>query len=232
MGSTSAALKRLQDRIVSCRKCPRLVEHREHVAQEKQPKFAHWKYWGAPVPSYGDPSARLLLVGLAPASHGANRTGRMFTGDQTADSLTASLYRAGFANKPTSRHRGDGLSLIDVYETAAVRCAPPGDRPTALEQRSCRPFLEEEIGLLANIRVVLTFGHIAFQNFFQVISERTGKRIRPAFRHGARYYLGETLPLLLASYHPSPRNINTGRLTTEGLDSVIADALRLVRIAD
>ncbi len=222
----SGALAVLQERIVSCRACPRLVEHRERIAREKRARYADWEYWGAPVPSHGDPRGRLLLVGLAPASHGANRTGRMFTGDPTADFLVGALYRAGFATQPTSQHRGDGLRLIDAYEVAVVRCAPPQDKPTTQEQHTCRAFLVEEMGLLPNTAVVLTFGRIAFDNFLRALSERVGSRVRLAFQHGARYDLGPGLPVLLVSYHPSPRNTNTGRLTSEGLDAVLSDVRR------
>ncbi len=222
----SGALLGLQERIVSCRACPRLVEHRERTAKEKRARYADWEYWGAPVPSHGDPRGRVLLVGLAPASHGANRTGRMFTGDPTANFLVASLYRSGFANMPTSQHRGDGLRLIDAYEVAVVRCAPPQDKPTTQEQHTCRAFLVEEMGLLPNTAVVLAFGRIAFDNFLRALSERMGSRVRLEFKHGARYDLGPGLPVLLASYHPSPRNTNTGRLTSEGLDAVLSDVRR------
>ena len=223
-GPLDGPLGRLQQRVVSCRACPRLVEHRERKATtERRASFRDSDYWGAPVPSHGDPAARLLLVGLAPASHGANRTGRMFTGDPTADFLAAALHRAGFASQPTSQHRADGLELRDAFETAVVRCAPPDDRSTPEEQRQCRPFLQEEVRLLPHVKAALAFGHVAFDNFLRAMRETTGERLRHRFAHGGRYELGASLPTLFASYHPSPRNTNTGRLTAAALDSVLAD---------
>jgi uracil-DNA glycosylase family 4 len=196
------------------------------MAREKRPRYVDWDYWGAPVPSHGDPEGRLLLVGLAPASHGANRTGRMFTGDSTADFLVAALHRAGFASQPTSQHRDDGLKIIGAYALAVVRCAPPQDKPTALEQHTCRAFLRQELELLPNISAVLVFGRIAFDNYTRVLSEQLGSPVRLSFKHGGRYDLGPGLPTLFASYHPSPRNTNTGRLTREGLDQVLSDVRR------
>ena len=225
-GPLRGALGELQQRIVTCRACPRLVEHRERMAEEKRARYAGWEYWGAPVPSHGDPQARLLLVGLAPASHGANRTGRMFTGDPTADFLAAALHRAGYASKPTSEHRGDGLRLIDAYELAVVRCAPPQDKPTTAEQHTCRAFLLEEMGLLPHTEAVLAFGRIAFDNYLRSVSERAGRKLRFPFRHGGRYEMGRDLPVLFVSYHPSPRNTNTGRLTSDALDAVLSEVRR------
>ena len=225
-GPLTGAFGELQRRIVACRACPRLVEHRERIAAEKRPRYAGWEYWGAPVPSHGDPHGRLLLVGLAPASHGANRTGRMFTGDATADFLAAALFRAGFATKPTSEHRNDGLQLVDAYELSVVRCAPPHDRPTPAEQRACRAFLLEETEMLPNTQAALAFGRIAFDSYLRALRERTGQRLRFAFQHGARYALGPGLPTLFACYHPSPRNTNTGRLTRHGLDAVLREVRR------
>lgn len=222
-GALSGPLAELQRRVVACHACDRLVEYRERIAQTKRRKYKDWDYWGAPVPGFGDPQGRLLIVGLAPASHGANRTGRMFTGDASADFLVAALYRAGFATQPTSQHRGDGLELVDAYETAAVRCVPPKDKPTAAEQHACRPYLLEEIGLLSNLQVVLALGRVGFDNYLRAQSARMGSRQRHAFAHGGRYDLGPGLPALFASYHPSPRNTNTGRLTMAALDKVLAD---------
>ncbi len=225
-GPLTGALGELQRRIVACRACPRLVEHRERMAEEKRARYAGWTYWGAPVPSHGDPQARLLLMGLAPASHGANRTGRLFTGDPTADFLVAALHRAGFASQPTSRHRDDGLEMIDAYELAVVRCAPPQDKPTTQEQHTCRAFLREEMELLPNVRAVLAFGRIAFDNYLRALSERLGRRLRFPFKHGAGYEMEAGLPTLFVSYHPSPRNTNTGRLTVDALDLVFAGVRR------
>jgi uracil-DNA glycosylase family 4 len=223
-GPLEGPLGDLQRRIVGCRLCPRLVEFRERKATtERRKSFRDWDYWGAAVPSHGDPAARLLLVGLAPASHGANRTGRMFTGDPTADFLALALHRAGFASQATSLSRDDGLVLHDAFEIAVVRCAPPDDKSTTLEQHTCRPYLHEELDLLPNLRVALAFGRVAFDNFLRAIRERTGERIRHEFAHGGRYELGPGLPTLFASYHPSPRNTNTGRLTADALDAVLSD---------
>lgn len=220
-GSLEGPMRLLQQRIVACRSCPRLVEYRERKAtNERRASFRDWDYWGAAVPSHGDPSARVLLVGLAPASHGANRTGRMFTGDPTADFLTGALYRAGFASQPTSVSRTDGLVLHDAFEIAVVRCAPPEDKATPEEQRTCRSYLHEEIELLPNLKVALAFGRVAFDNFIRAMRERTGLRLRHKFKHGASYDLGKGLPRLFATYHPSPRNTNTGRLTAAQLDAV------------
>lgn len=214
--------------MVACRACPRLVEHRERLAVEKRASYRDWDYWGAPVPSHGDVDARVLLVGLAPAAHGANRTGRMFTGDAAADFLAAALHRAGFASQPTSLHVGDGMRLLGAYETAVVRCAPPQDKSTAEEQRTCRRFLIDEIDVLPHIQAVLAFGRVAFDNYLKAMRERTGERLRVDFGHGVHHDLGPGLPALFASYHPSPRNTNTGRLTAAGLDAVLADVRRFV----
>jgi len=228
-GPLDGPLGELQRQVVACRKCPRLVEYRERKATtERRTSFQEWDYWGAAVPSHGDPYGRLLLVGLAPASHGANRTGRMFTGDPTADFLAAALHSAGFASQSTSRHRDDGLTLHDAFETAVVRCAPPNDRSTPEEQRTCRQYLGEELDLLPNIRAALAFGRVAFDNFLRAMRERTGLALRHEFKHGGRYELSDGLPVLFASYHPSPRNTNTGRLTPAQLDAVLANVRAFV----
>ena len=222
-GPLRGALGDVQRDIVACRKCPRLVEHRERKAlQERRKSFATWDYWGAPVPSYGDPGARLLIVGLAPGSHGANRTGRMFTGDPTADFLVQALYRAGFSNQPTSQHRNDGLKLVDAYEVAVARCAPPNDKPTTTELSNCSAFLAAELGLLTKVRAILALGRVGFEHFLRALSTTTGVRLRADFKHGAVYSLGGGLPTLFCSYHPSPRNTNTGRLTEALLDDVLS----------
>ena len=222
-GPLDGALGQLMRRIVACRACPRLVAHRELVAQKKRAAYRDDDYWGAPVPSHGDAQGRVLFVGLAPAAHGANRTGRLFTGDRSSDFLAAALHRAGFASQPTSRHRADGLTLIDAYLTTVVRCVPPQDRSTPAEQRTCRPYLVEELGLLPNARAVVALGRVAFDGYLRAISERAGARHRHEFRHGARYDLGPGLPALFAAYHPSPRNVNTGRLSAASLDGLLAD---------
>jgi uracil-DNA glycosylase family 4 len=220
-----AALRRA---VVACRRCPRLVEHRERVAREKRRAYREWVYWARPLPGFGDPAARLIIVGLAPAAHGGNRTGRMFTGDRSGDWLYAALHRFGFANQPTSEHRNDGLRLKDAYVTAAARCAPPDNKPTRDELASCQPYLERELVLLRRARVVVALGRIAFDAYLaaRTATERVVPRPRPKFVHG----LAHTLPdiLLIASYHPSQRNTQTGFLTQRMFDAVFAAArLRL-----
>ena len=197
----------LRHRIVRCRQCPRLVRWRERVAREKKREFSDWNYWGKPVPPFGDPRSRLLIVGLAPAAHGGNRTGRMFTGDSSGDWLYAALHKFGFANQPESTDRSDGLRLRDCYITAAARCAPPDNKPTRIELDRCRPYLEAEIELLRRVRVVVTLGRIAHEAFLKAKGLR-----RLPFGHG----IEATLPdgtILISSYHPSRQNTNTGKLT-------------------
>lgn len=221
-----SALDDLNTAVISCRRCPRLVEWRERVAQEKKRAYRHEDYWGRPLPGLGDPRARLLIVGLAPAAHGGNRTGRMFTGDSSADVLFIALHRAGFANQPMSLYRGDGLLLHDAYITAAARCAPPGNHPTPDELRACQPWLEQEITLLPTIRVVVTLGQIAFAAYLRT-AEHLGlhlPRPLPLFGHNRAYRLGVGWPLVITSYHPSRQNTQTGRLTQEMLDAVFLRA--------
>ncbi|MBM3940561.1 MAG: uracil-DNA glycosylase [SAR202 cluster bacterium] len=224
-GPLTGALGALQRRIVACDACPRLVEHRRRVAVTPPARHRGSAYWAAPVPGNGDPHARLLIVGLAPASHGSNRTARMFTGDPSADFLTAALHRAGFASQPASRHRDGGLTLRGAFVTAAGRCAPPQDKPTPAELAACRPFLAEELRLLTKVRVVLALGRIAFDGYLRAVRQATGVDgigRGLAFGHGVNHLLGEGLPALCCSYHPSPRNTNTGRLTASSLDAVLA----------
>lgn len=212
--SEERGLEALRRRVVACRRCPRLVRHRERMAREKVRRYRDWEYWGRPVPGFGDPSARLLVVGLAPAAHGGNRTGRIFTGDRSGDFLYRALYRAGFSNQPTSTDRDDGLCLIDCYITAAVRCAPPNNKPTPAELHRCRSFVLEELALLRHVRVIVALGQIAFRACLQVL-EASGLRLptpRPRFRHGEIMALQNGL-VLLGSYHPSQQNTQTGRLT-------------------
>jgi uracil-DNA glycosylase family 4 len=210
----------LNSQIVACVACPRLVAYRQEVARTKRRAFREWEYWGRPVPGFGDRKARLLMVGLAPAAHGANRTGRMFTGDSSGDTLTAALYRAGFANQPTSQHRDDGLELHDAFLTAVVRCVPPKNRPTRQEQTNCLSYLARELDLLSSVRVALALGRIAFDGYLKLLRERGVDVPRLPFRHGACYQFEPPLPALVVSYHPSRQNTQTGRLTEAMLDGV------------
>ena len=210
----------LANRIVSCRRCPRLVRYREEVAREKVARFRDWTYWGRPVPGFGDSQARLLIVGLAPAAHGGNRTGRVFTGDRSGDWLYRALHRTGFANQPVSHSRDDGLRLRDAYVSAAVRCAPPANRPTPAEFARCEPFLEGEISLLPRLQVVVVLGRVAMDRFLRAwhAAGHPMPRPKPVFAHGRVTNLGAVT--LVASYHPSQRNTQTGLLTEEMFDAV------------
>jgi uracil-DNA glycosylase family 4 len=223
--AASDGLTRLAARVARCRACPRLVAHRERVARERVARFRDWTYWGRPVPGFGDPAARLLVVGLAPAAHGGNRTGRIFTGDESGNWLYRALHAAGLANQPTSVSRDDGLRLVDAYVSAAARCAPPGNRPTPEELARCRPFLVEELRLLDRLRVVVALGRIAHEGVLAAFAARGDAlpRPRPAFAHGAEHRLPNGL-LLLCSYHPSQQNTFTGRLTRAMLDDVFRHA--------
>ncbi len=226
------SLARLARTIVACRRCPRLVRYREQVARTKKREFADWTYWGRPVPGFGDHRARLLIVGLAPAAHGANRTGRMFTGDSSGRWLFRALHRHGFANRPDSERRGDGLRVRDVYITAVVRCAPPDNRPTPREIANCAGYLRREWRLLPRIRVIVALGQLAFTRVL-ALAEETGMTVprpRPRFAHGARCVLSAARGpiLLIASYHPSRQNTQTGRLTEAMLDEIFAHARRVL----
>jgi uracil-DNA glycosylase family 4 len=220
-------LAALLSEIVGCRRCARLTAYREQVAQERVRRFQDQTYWGKPVPSFGDPAARLLLVGLAPAAHGGNRTGRIFTGDRSGDFLFAALYRAGFSNQPASVHAGDGLVLRDAYVTASVRCAPPDNKPLPVEFAACRPYLIRELQSFDRLRVILALGAIAWT---QVLFawEGLGRPIpkkRPSFAHGAQAELSKAVTLL-GAYHPSQRNTQTGLLTPAMFDAVLEMARR------
>jgi len=207
--------------------CPRLVEWRERVAREKRASFAGERYWGRPVPGFGDPGARVVIVGLAPAAHGGNRTGRVFTGDRSGDWLFASLHRTGFANQPTSVARDDGLVLTDAYVAAAVRCAPPANRPTTDERQRCLPYLVRELALLRRLRVVVALGGFAYEAVWRALGDAgvALPRPRPRFGHGAEVALADLT--LLCSYHPSQQNTFTGRLTEPMLDAVFSRARTL-----
>jgi len=223
-----ATLATLQRRIIACGRCPRLVAHRERVAREKVKRYRDQEYWGKPIPSFGDPQARLLIIGLAPAAHGGNRTGRIFTGDRSGDWLYGALYEAGFANQPTSLHKNDGLVLRDCYITAAVHCAPPDNKPTPEEFSACRPYLLQELTLLRRVRVVVALGQIAFTSYLSARRE-LGLPLSsplPRFGHGVTAFLGDVT--LIGSYHPSQQNTFTGRLTREMFASVFQRAKTLL----
>jgi uracil-DNA glycosylase family 4 len=218
-------LATLQREILASNCCPRLVRYCRKVAREKRAMYRDQEYWGKAVPSFGDPQAELLILGLAPAAHGGNRTGRMFTGDRSGDFLFRALYEAGFANQPNSVHRDDGLKLKNCYITAAVRWAPPKNKPTPQELRACLPFLEEELELLTHLRAVLVLGRIAFDAFLRVAAKRVDLPPRSALRfaHGASFTLPGSLPRLYCSYHPSQQNTQTRRLTPEMFQKVLND---------
>jgi len=216
------SIEDLDERIVRCRKCPRLVAYREAVAEKKRFAFCDWNYWGKPVPGFGDPHAGLYILGLAPAAHGANRTGRVFTGDRSGDFLYSALHRAGFASQPTSVKCGDGLELKDAYIGAALRCAPPANKPLPSELANCRPFFERELALIQP-RAVLALGGIAMKAYLTLLKDSHAIQRLSAypFQHGAIYGLPEGLPRLFLSYHPSQQNTFTGKLTPAMLLGVL-----------
>jgi len=209
------SLCQLQDEIEACTKCTRLRAHSLEVARIKRRAYRNWEYWGRPVPSFGDPHARVLVIGLAPGAHGANRTGRMFTGDSSGDFLYSTLYATGFASQPEATTRDDSLRLKDCYITAAARCAPPDNKPTREEFGACSPFLARELETLPNVRIVVALGHLALGAYLSVLQYKNliKKRSDYPFRHGKLYNLGDRLPDLVCSYHPSRQNTQTGRLT-------------------
>jgi uracil-DNA glycosylase family 4 len=220
------SLEIVRREVVACSRCPRLVRYRERVARERKREFRHEEYWGRPVPGFGDPHARLVAVGLAPAAHGSNRTGRVFTGDRSAAFLVRAFHDAGFANQPTSLQRGDGLRYHDLYVTAALRCAPPDNRPTPEERANCAPFLERELRLLTETRAILALGGFAWEAVRDVAPRvYGGERPTGEFAHGACLPLGPGRPMLWGSYHPSPQNTNTGRLTLP----MLVDLLNRIR---
>ena len=218
-------LDALARRVVACERCPRLRAHCRAVAETRRRAFRDQVYWGRPVPGFGDPRARLLVVGLAPAAHGANRTGRMFTGDSSGDWLYAALHAHGFASRPRSESRDDGLRLIDAWITAAARCAPPDNRPTREELVRCRPWLEAEIALLRDVRLIVTLGAIAHEAWLRAAGwwDRLAPRERPRFGHGVESALADGT-IVLASYHPSRQNTQTGRLTRRAWNAIFARA--------
>jgi uracil-DNA glycosylase family 4 len=217
------SLAAVQQEVAACRRCPRLVSWREEVARTGRASYAGQVYWGRGVPGFGDPRAGLVIVGLAPAAHGANRTGRMFTGDRSGDWLVAALHRAGFASQPTSTERGDGLSLQGAYVTAAVHCAPPANKPAPAERAACAPYLARELSLLQSAVVVVALGQLGWQ----AVAALSGLRPRPAFGHLAEAALPGGV-VLLGSYHPSQQNTFTGKLTVPMFDAVFGRARRLI----
>jgi uracil-DNA glycosylase family 4 len=221
--SQAQGLKSLERRVVECRRCPRLVEWRERVAREKRAAFADQEYWGRPIPGFGDPRARVYVLGLAPAAHGGNRTGRVFTGDRSGDWLFAALYRTGFANQPTSISADDGLRLADAWIGAAVRCAPPANKPLPAERDACLPYTAEELRLLAPVQVIVCLGGFAWEAAARLYDLRP----RPRFGHAAEYELPDGGPVLLGCFHPSQQNTFTGRLTEPMMDAVLLRAREL-----
>ncbi len=219
----SSSLQKLNREIIACRKCPRLVAWREEIARLKRKSYQQQVYWGKPVPGFGDPQARVLVVGLAPGAHGSNRTGRQFTGDASGNFLFPALYRAGFANQPSAESRSDGLLLNDMYITASARCAPPANRPTPAELENCQPYLEREVEILAP-QVIVCLGRIAFERVLKVYSVRNRDW---KFAHGALYRL-ERGPWILCSYHPSQQNTLTGKLTVAMFDAIWRKAKELL----
>ncbi len=232
MAGTHAGLRALTEEIVACRACPRLVAWREEVARERRAAFRDETYWGKPVPGFGDPNARVLLVGLAPAAHGGNRTGRVFTGDRSGDFLFASLHRTGFANRAESLRAGDGLELHDAYIAAAVRCAPPANKPTPLERDTCLPYLVRELGLLTKVRVIVALGAFGYEATWTALRAAAIPGVelparRPRFAHGAEVDAGRIT--IVSAFHPSQQNTFTGRLTPEMLDDVFNQSKQLLR---
>jgi uracil-DNA glycosylase family 4 len=227
--SGTGKLRTLQQEIVHCRQCSRLIDHCQEVARTKRRAYIDWEYWGKPVPSFGVETAKLLVIGLAPGAHGANRTGRMFTGDRSGDFLYRAMFHAGFASQPDSRDANDGLTLRDAWITAPGHCAPPDNKPSPEELRACRPFLERELELLQDVRVVVALGKIAFDSYLGILKSQGQIERLSGFRfgHGALY--ADLTPALLASYHPSQQNTSTGKLTQEMLDEIFLTAARIIR---
>ena len=220
----------LEKQIVNCERCPRLREHCRHIAEVKRRAYREWEYWGRPVPGFGDPEARILLLGLAPGAHGSNRTGRMFTGDKSGEVLYSALHHTGFASQAESHSREDGLVLKDVFITASARCAPPDNKPTPEEIRNCRPFLERELELLTNLKVVVALGKIAFDTYLDLLKSRGVIQSRApfVFGHDREFVTAQGMPVLVSSYHPSQQNTSTGKLTEAMLRDVFRRAGRIV----
>lgn len=230
MGAMASALHVLHKEVIGCRLCPRLVEYREMIGREKRRAYRDCEYWARPVPGFGDPNARLLILGLAPGAHGSNRTGRPFTGDKSGEFMYPMLHAAGFASQPRAVDREDGLKLIDAYITAAVRCAPPDNKPSPEEISACAPFLDREISALRNLRVVVALGKIGFDAYLNFLKRRGTIASKSAyvFSHAAQYAMPDGV-LLLASYHPSNQNTATGKLTEKMFRAIFEDARKIVR---
>ncbi len=224
------SLSRIEREIIACERCPRLREWCRQVAATRRRAYREETYWGRPVPGFGDPAARLLVVGLAPGAHGANRTGRVFTGDASGDWLFRAMHEAGFANQPSSTHRGDGLVLRDAWISASVRCAPPDNKPLPDEVAACRPYLERELAQLPNLRCIVALGRLAFDNYLGILRARGALASRKGFpfAHLAEFRPAPGSPVLLASYHPSRQNTSTRRLTREMLAAVFARAAAII----
>ncbi|HTP41071.1 MAG TPA: uracil-DNA glycosylase [Nitrospiria bacterium] len=218
--------------VIACARCPALRRYCQRIARIKRRAYRDQTYWGRPVPGFGDPAAKLLIIGLAPAAHGGNRTGRVFTGDRSGDFLFAALHRAGLANQPTSTGRDDGLQLKGAYITAALHCAPPGNKPKPAELDRCRGYLIRELQTMKRVRAVLALGTIAFDEYLKTLRRmgRLPARPRLIFEHGGSYILPGPRPLLFAAYHPSQQNTQTGRLTAAMFDCVLADIARIIRL--
>jgi uracil-DNA glycosylase len=229
--SQPAWLTRLNREVVACTRCPRLVNHCQTVALEKRRAYRDWEYWGKPVPGFGDPQARVLILGLAPGAHGSNRTGRPFTGDSSGKFMYPVLHRTGFASQPSATHRGDGLQLRDAYITAAVRCAPPANKPLPEEIEACSEFLDREMEGLSRVRVVVALGRIGFDAYLNSLKRRglLTSKAEYKFAHGARYSMPDGR-MLLASYHPSNQNTQTGKLTEKMFREIFEEAARLAGI--
>ncbi|MCZ2157407.1 MAG: uracil-DNA glycosylase [Bryobacterales bacterium] len=215
------SLKILETQVISCRLCPRLVEHRERIARVKRKAYLDWEYWGKPVPAFGDPKAEVMVLGLAPAAHGANRTGRMFTGDPSGDFLYRALWLNGFASQPTSTHREDGMRLRNIWITASVRCAPPDNKPAPDELQNCRPYLERELALLPNLRLIVALGKIGADSYLRLLRDlgEIKSMAQYPFGHGAFHEFPRS-PSMLCSYHPSQQNTSTKKLTAEMLREI------------
>lgn len=214
--------------LINCRLCDRLVEWREEVARVKRRAYLDWDYWGKPVPGFGDLNGEVMVVGLAPGAHGSNRTGRMFTGDTSGEFLYPALFRAGFANQPSSTHIGDGLQLNNLFITAICRCVPPQNKPSTQEINNCLPYLVNEISLMTNLRVIVALGALAHHYVLKIFSGLSGNNLKLPFSHGSKEKLPGEFPTLISSYHPSRQNTQTGRLTVEMFDQIFSMTKQLV----